>query len=65
MNYIAMHVIQLFKNVCLFVSLWHKRICTYFVLCGIARDDHGHDIQTISAASQAVDRGDVGTFVIH
>lgn len=38
---------------------------TYFVLCGVARDHHGHDVQSLGAAAQAVDAGDVGTLVIH
>lgn len=38
---------------------------TYFMLCGVARDDHGDDLLSPEAASQAVDAGDVGTLVIH
>lgn len=34
---------------------------TYFVLCGVAGDDDGHDIESLGAAAQAVDAGDVGT----
>lgn len=47
------------------VSLSYEHIPTYFVLCGVARDDHGHDVQSLGAAAQAVDAGDVGTLVIH
>lgn len=35
------------------------------MLCGVARDDHGQDVQSSGAAAQAVDVGDVGTLVIH
>lgn len=42
-----------------------SHILTYFMLCGVARDDHGHDFQSLGAAAQAVDVGDVGTLVIH
>lgn len=34
---------------------------TYFVLFGVPGDDHGHDVQALGAAAQAVDVGDVGT----
>ena len=40
-------------------------ILTYFVLCGVARDDHGHDFQSLGAAAQAVDTGDIGALLIH
>lgn len=35
------------------------------MLCGVARDDHGHDFQSLGAAAQAVDVGDVGTLFIN
>lgn len=38
---------------------------TYFMLCGVAGDDHGDNLLSSEAASQAVDAGDVGTLVIH
>lgn len=40
-------------------------IPTYFMLCGVARDDHGHDFQSLGAATQAVDADDVGTLIVH
>lgn len=38
---------------------------TYFVLCWVARDDHGHYFPSFGAAAQAVDAGDVGTLIVH
>lgn len=38
---------------------------TYFMLCRVTRDDHGHDVQSFGAATKAVDVGDVWTLIIH
>jgi len=43
----------------------NRHILTYFVLRGVARDDHGYNIKAVGAEAQAVDTGDVGTFVVH
>lgn len=53
------------KQFSLPISWSYNHIPTYFVLCGVARDDDCHDFQSLGAAAQAVDVGDVGTLLIH
>lgn len=43
----------------------YEYIPTYFMLCGVSREDHGHEFPPLGAASQAVDTGYVGAFVVH
>lgn len=47
------------------LSRLYKHIPTYFVLCGVAGDDYGHDFPSLGAAAQAVDAGDVGTLIMY
>lgn len=54
-----------YKQLYLPVSWSYEHIPTYFVLCGVARDDHCHYFQSLGATAKAVDAGDVGTLVVN
>lgn len=60
-----LHDMLCIKHFYLQISWSYEHIPTYFVLCRVARDDHGHYFPSLRAAAQAVDAGDVGTLVVH
>ena len=56
---------DLYSNTRILYIRSNGHVLTYLMLRGVARDDHGHYIQTLGAEAQAVNVGDVRAFVVH